>query len=277
MRKVSYVLGFLLIGFACQNGTTIDYYQIALDSEARLDSIGALYEAAAANGTLTPELDQQLEKAGDAQYEQVKADYAVFFEHHINDSIGQAVFATTPWGQRRLSVQQLEAVLAKAGPEFKTTQLYQSAVERLERMKLTAVGTPFQEIVSETPEGIEIKLSDYAGKGKYVLLDFWASWCPPCRKEMPALVELYNQYKDKNFEIVGYSLDKDDLAWKKGLADLNMTWPQMSDCAYWQSLPVQVYDIHGIPNTVLIDPEGKIIHKGLRGEALAEVLRELIH
>jgi thiol-disulfide isomerase/thioredoxin len=272
MRKVCYVLGFLLIGFACQKGTTIDYYQIALNSETRLDSIEALLDAAAVNGTPVSEL----EKAWDVQYDQVIADYAAFFENHINDSIGQAVFANTPWGQRRLTVQQLEAVLAKAGPEFKTTEMYQSAAERLSRMKLTAVGAPFQEIVSKTPDGSEVKLSGYAGKGKYVLLDFWASWCPPCRKEMPFLVELYNQYKDKNFEIVGYSLDKDEQAWKKGIEELNMTWPQISDCAYWQSLPVQVYDVHGIPNTVLIDPEGKIIQKGLTGEKLAEALRELI-
>jgi thiol-disulfide isomerase/thioredoxin len=275
MKKALYFLGFLLICFSCQK-KTVDYYQIALDSEARLDSIEAQYETAFKNGTLTPELEIVLDSTYDAQYEQVKADYTRFFENHINDSTGQAVFADTPWGTRRLSIEQLEAVLAKAGPEFKETELYKSTVERLEKMKLTAIGTPFQDIVSKTPEGNEAKLSDYAGKGKYVLVDFWASWCPPCRKEMPLMVELYNQYKDKNFEIVGYSLDKDEQAWKQGIADLNMTWPQLSDCAYWQSVPVQVYDIHGIPNTVLIDPNGKIIEKGLRGEKLVATLQKLL-
>ncbi|MDR2805779.1 MAG: TlpA family protein disulfide reductase, partial [Dysgonamonadaceae bacterium] len=118
--------------------------------------------------------------------------------------------------------------------------------------------------------------SDYAGKGKYVLLDFWASWCPPCRREMPALVELYNTYKDKNFEIVGYSLDETADDWKKGIEELHITWPQLSDCVKWKSIPVQTYDIHGIPNTVLIDPQGIIIAKGLRGEKLAEKLQELL-
>ena len=108
-----------------------------------------------------------------------------------------------------------------------------------------------------------------------MLLDFWASWCSPCRKEMPLLVELYNTYKDKDFEIVGYSLDRDIESWKKGIEDLHITWPQLSDTAYWKSLPVQTYDIHGIPNTILIDPQGIIIEKGLRGEKLVQKLQEL--
>jgi thiol-disulfide isomerase/thioredoxin len=247
-----------------------------LNSEARLDSISQLYDSLAAQNLMTPELDEQLNAQWDSIYEQTIAGYAQFFEHHINDSTGQAVFASTSWGTRRLSIEQLDAILSKADSAFQSTELYQQSVERLNRMKLTAPGTPFQEIVSKTPAGKEIKLSGFAGKGKYVLLDFWASWCPPCRAEMPHLVELYAKYKDKNFEIVGYSLDRNEADWKKGLAELKMTWPQMSDCAFWQSLPVQLYDIHGIPATVLIAPDGKIIEKGLRGEALTQRLQELI-
>jgi thiol-disulfide isomerase/thioredoxin len=277
MKKTVFILGILLLGFSCQKRVApIDYYQIALDSEARLDSIEAEYNQLAGSGEASVALAAQLDSAWNSQYEQVKENYAQFFEHHINDSIGQAMFARTPWGQRRLTIEQLDAILAQAGPEFKATEVYQTAAERLNRMKLTSIGAPFQEIIAPSPEGKEVKLSDYVGKGKYVLLDFWASWCPPCRREMPALVELYQTYKDKNFEIVGYSLDDDADAWKKGIAELNITWPQLSDCARWASIPVQTYDVHGIPNTVLIDPQGVIIAKGLRDKKLAEKLQELL-
>ncbi|MDR1526554.1 MAG: redoxin domain-containing protein [Dysgonamonadaceae bacterium] len=277
MKKAVYILGIIFLSVSCQKKvTSVDYYQIALESEARLDSIEAEYNKLVESGAVDSVIAAQLDSAWDVQYEEVKADYAQFFEHHINDSIGQALFAGTPWGQRRLTIEQLEAILAQAGPELKTTDLYQSASERLDRMKLTAVGTHFQEIVASSPDGKEAKLSDYAGKGKYVLLDFWASWCPPCRREMPALVELYNTYKDKNLEIVGYSLDKDVKSWKTGITELQITWPQLSDCSYWQSVPVQTYNIQGIPNTILIDTQGIIIAKGLRGEKLARKLQELL-
>jgi len=273
MKKSIYILLVLLLGFSCQK--KIDYYQIALDSEARLDSIVAIADSIAQSGAMDDLAITQLENAWDAQFERVIADYAQFFAHHINDSLGQAVFAETSWGQRRLSIEQLEAILANAGEEFKTTELYETTLARLGRMKLTAIGTPFQEIVALSPEKKEIKLSDYAGKGKYVLLDFWASWCSPCREEMPLLVELYNTYKDKNFEIVGYSLDKDIKSWKKGINDLQITWIQLSDTAFWKSLPVQTYNVQSIPNTVLIDPQGIIIAKGLRGEKLKQKIQEL--
>ena len=119
-------------------------------------------------------------------------------------------------------------------------------------------------------------MANYVGKGKYVLLDFWASWCPDCRKEMPALVELYAACKDKNFEIVGYSLDKDKEAWKKGIEDLNITWPQFSDCDFWNSQGAKRYAVQFIPLTVLIDPEGNIIERGLNMDELKGKLDVLL-
>jgi thiol-disulfide isomerase/thioredoxin len=274
MKKAIYTLCLLALCFAC-NKTRVDYHQIALDSEALLDSIDEQYTKGEEAGTLTPELEAKLDGEWNTQFEKVKADYARFFENTINDSIGQEIFATSRWA-RRLSPEQLDAVLAKAGNEFKATDLYKTYSERLHNMKTSVPGNPFKEIVSEDTIGNEIKLSDYVGKGKYVLLDFWASWCPDCRKEMPDLVELYAEYKGDNFEIVGYSLDKDDQAWKNGIEQLHITWPQMSDCDYWESAPVKSYAVQGIPCTLLIDPEGKIIARGLTGKELADEIREKI-
>ena len=114
------------------------------------------------------------------------------------------------------------------------------------------------------------------GKGKVVLVDFWASWCGPCRREMPNLVETYAKYKGKNFEIVGVSLDQDGAAWKEAIKKLDMTWPQMSDLKFWQSEGAQLYAVNSIPHTVLIDGEGTIIARGLHGEELQAKIAEVV-
>lgn len=128
----------------------------------------------------------------------------------------------------------------------------------------------------KTPDGKDISLSDYAGKGKYVLIDFWASWCGPCRKENPNLVALYKEYKNRDFEIVGVSLDNNRDAWIKGIKDDNITWPQMSDLKGGASELVRQYGVKVIPYTVLLDKEGKVIETNLSGEKLKNKLETLI-
>ena len=111
---------------------------------------------------------------------------------------------------------------------------------------------------------------------KPVLLDFWASWCGPCRAEMPTVVEAYTKYHDKGFEVVGVSLDNDKDSWVKAIADLQMPWPQMSDLKGWESEACAVYHVQAIPANVLIDEKGDIIAKDLRGEDLLNKMKELL-
>jgi thiol-disulfide isomerase/thioredoxin len=125
-------------------------------------------------------------------------------------------------------------------------------------------------------EGNMHKLSEYVGQGKIVLIDFWASWCPPCRKEMPALVELYKKYNKKGFEIVGVSLDKDKDAWVEGVKNMHMEWKQLSDLKFWESEGAALYGVNSIPHTVLVDKDGTILAKNLHGEELNTKLAELI-
>lgn len=149
-------------------------------------------------------------------------------------------------------------------------------LENGKKMKATAVGQKFTDFEMQTPEGENVKLSDYVGKGKVVLVDFWASWCGPCRREMPNLVEAYAKYKNKNFEIVGVSLDQSGESWKEAIGKLNITWPQMSDLKYWNCEGAKLYAVSSIPHTVLIDGEGTIIARGLHGDELQQKLAEVI-
>ena len=125
-----------------------------------------------------------------------------------------------------------------------------------------------------TPEGKLVKLSDFAGK--YVLLDFWASWCPPCREENPHVVKAYERFKDKNFTVLGVSLDDSKSRWMQAIQADKLTWTQVSDLKRWDGDVVALYKVDGIPTSFLIDPEGKIIAKNLRGPDLEEFLSKII-
>lgn len=140
----------------------------------------------------------------------------------------------------------------------------------------TAVGQKYIDFSMATPEGDTVSLSDFVGKNKYTLIDFWASWCGPCRKEMPNVVAAYNEFKSKGFGIVGVSLDNDADKWKGAIKDLNITWPQMSDLKGWSNEGAQLYGVNAIPATVLVDQEGTIVARNLRGDAIKSKLNELL-
>jgi peroxiredoxin len=147
---------------------------------------------------------------------------------------------------------------------------------RLAALKLLATGLPAPDFTQNNPDGKPVKLSDF--KGKYLLLDFWASWCGPCRAENPHAVKAFNQYKDKNFTILSVSLDKETgkEAWLKAIQDDHLTWNHVSDLKFWNNAVAVQYGIHSVPDNFLIGPDGKIIARGLRGDALASKLAELI-
>ncbi|MDO4691352.1 MAG: TlpA disulfide reductase family protein [Porphyromonadaceae bacterium] len=147
---------------------------------------------------------------------------------------------------------------------------------QMEQQRNTDVSVRFTDLDLYTPQGQEAKLSDYVGKGKPVLVDFWASWCGPCRQAMPDLVKLYKDYAGK-FEIVGISLDEDPSSWQAAIEKLGITWPQLSDLKGWQSKAALKYGINSIPYTLLIDNDGIIVARDLHGEPLVNKLEELIN
>ena len=167
-------------------------------------------------------------------------------------------------------VDSLATVYKKALPDHIFTSDLLSKVNTLRSL---AIGGPAPEISLPDTSGSMFNLSSL--QGNYVLIDFWAAWCRPCRQENPNVVRLYNRYRNENFEILGVSLDRTNRAWRKAIADDGLEWIHVSDLSYFNTKAAKDYQVSSIPQTFLIDPEGNIVAKGLRGPTLEAKLKEL--
>ncbi len=169
--------------------------------------------------------------------------------------------------------------LKKLADKFKkdgaNSKMATQFVSQIDKLSATSIGAMAPEIDLPTPEGNNVKLSSL--RGNYVMVDFWAAWCGPCRKENPNVVKAYNKYHDKGFEVYGVSLDKTKEKWVAAIAKDGLPWTQVSDLQYFNSVAAAAYGVTSIPATVLIDREGKIIAKNLRGAALEEKLAEIFN
>ena len=172
-----------------------------------------------------------------------------------------------------LTAQYPESGMVKTLHTWVVGQQQQKAIREAENQSV-GIGSEAPEIKLQDPDGNTIALSSL--RGKYVLLDFWAAWCAPCRRENPNLVRAYAKYKDKGFEIFQVSLDRTKEDWVGAIQADNLTWTHVSDLKYWSSPVAKLYYINSIPASFLLDPQGKIVAKNLRGPSLEEKLKELL-
>ena len=182
--------------------------------------------------------------------------------------------------QQMFGQEKLDSVLATK-PAWASHPIVQQQVQQWaqqkaqEEKKNAVVGKQFTDLEEPDVDGNMHKLSEYVGKGKWVLVDFWASWCGPCLREMPNVVKAYETYHAKGFDVVGLSFDNKKEPWVQAIADQNMPWTHLSDLKGWRTVASGVYDVNSIPDNLLIDPQGKIVARGLRGEALQAKLKTI--
>ncbi|MCK5856675.1 MAG: AhpC/TSA family protein [Bacteroidales bacterium] len=223
----------------------------------------------------TPEQDSVGAVLG-KEFENVEAQRIVYLKQEMlkQNSLAGLVYLDAIKMEKNLDFygKYTPIMLKKYPDNLYVKSLYNQYVSEKSKVNI-APGVMAPEIDLPTPEGANFKLSSL--RGKVVLIDFWASWCGPCRRANPHVVKLYEKYHDKGFDILGVSLDKDKAKWVKAIASDGLVWPQVSDLKYWQSEAGRAYGVGSIPHTVLIDKEGKIIAIGLRGATLDAKLKEI--
>jgi peroxiredoxin len=171
---------------------------------------------------------------------------------------------------------EADSIFSLLSPSIRETKAGKEYAKKIEAWKSTSVGAIAPDFTQNDPDGKPVKVSDF--KGKYLLIDFWASWCGPCRYENPNVVKAFNQFKDKGFTVLGVSLDRSDGRenWLKAIEDDKLTWTHVSDLKFWNNEAAKLYAVNSIPANFLLDTEGKIIGKNLRGNALVQKLEEVL-
>jgi peroxiredoxin len=244
------------------------YYKSKFDPlKEKLDQV-----VAAANKTSEGPKRDSLVKVFERTKQKVLDEVDVFIKSKPASSVASfIVYVTSPITN---DMTVLEKRYNALKPAAKETFYGREIAKYIASGRVGAEGTQAIEFTQNDTANKPVSLSSF--KGKYVLVDFWASWCGPCRNENPAVVSAYNAFKDKNFTILSVSLDQNKDRWKQAIQADNLTWTHVSDLKYWQNEVAQLYHIQSIPANMLLDPKGKIIARNLRGEALYEMLGKLL-
>lgn len=254
---------------------THDEYQTVNDKIQKISAeYMALYQksrtANAAGDTikakeLMDKVNEMYESVGVIQEDFVKENPASFVTPYFLSQI-----------QYEKEVEELDALVSALDPKLSTVQSIIDLKERITKLQTVAVGQIAPDFIQNDADGNPVKFSDIYSKNELTLLDFWASWCGPCRGENPNVVAVFNDYKSKGFSVFGVSLDRDKDAWLKAIDDDQLAWDHVSDLAYWGNAAAQLYAVNSIPSSLLVDKTGKIVAKNKREAELRETVAEFL-
>ena len=262
-----------------QNGFFSDYMKNSRSIASKFRSIQEDIQEATINqdeATMTSLNDELTELQEEAK------EFEISFVKDNPNALISVLLVERAIASRQFPLEEIQPLYDGLSAEIKETTAGKKVLQQLEEMKLrleneksTKVGAKAPLFSGPTPEGKELALADAMGKA--TLIDFWAAWCKPCRAENPNVVKVYNKYHDKGLNIIGVSLDKRAEDWHKAIADDGLTWHQVSNLAYFKDPIARLYNIDAIPAAFLLDENGVIVAKNLRGEALEDKVAELLN